>query len=197
MPFNNKKGYVIKNETTIKTKYVANKRLEKSNKTPSNFLVFETEKNSYSFGDKQFSRDYVKKDLATRFDHFKESEVVLASKERILATREQSLQSAMHLLEQTRSQKSTLEAKIEGLESQWRLLQASAVRSGIQVDNSKLAQTQKLIDQIKKRLDVAERVLAHESRFVQAIAIDTITEKDLLSQVDDYFEADTAGKSVD
>ena len=47
IPFNNKKGYVIKNEITIKTKYVANKRLEKSNKTPSNFLVSETEKNSY------------------------------------------------------------------------------------------------------------------------------------------------------
>ena len=44
IPFNNKKGYVIKNEITIKTKYVANKRLEKSNKTPSNFLVSETEK---------------------------------------------------------------------------------------------------------------------------------------------------------
>ena len=46
IPFNNKKGYVIKNEITIKTKYVANKRLENSNKTPSNFLVSETEKNS-------------------------------------------------------------------------------------------------------------------------------------------------------
>ena len=103
----------------------------------------------------------------------------------------------MQLLDKTRAQKRTLGAKIEGLESQWRLLKASAVGSHIQVDDSKLAKTQKLIDQIKKRLDVAERVLAHESRFIQSIPVDTITEKDLLSQVDDYFEAGTDKESLD
>ncbi len=159
--------------------------------------ALETEQNSYTFDDRQYSRDYDKKDMAALFDRFKESDLILASKERILVAREHSLQAAMQLLDKTRSQKSSLQAKIEGLESQWRLLKASAVRSGIQVDNSKLAQTQKLIDQIKKRLDVAERVLAHESRFIQAIAVDTITEKDLLSQVDEYFEADTVKKSAD
>jgi len=57
------------------------------------------------------------------------------------------------------------------------------------VDNSKLAQTEKLIAQIKKRLDVAERVLAHESQFVQAIPVDAVVEEDLLMQVDEYFQA--------
>ena len=47
MPFNNKKGYVMKSEITLKTKYVANKKIEKSNKILSSFLVSETEKNSY------------------------------------------------------------------------------------------------------------------------------------------------------
>ena len=60
-----------------------------------------------------------------------------------------------------------------------------------------MAQTQNLIDTIKKRLDVADRVLAHERRFVQSIPVDTITEKDLLNQVDDYFEAGTDTESVD
>ena len=159
--------------------------------------ALETKQDSYTFGDKQYPRDYIKKDLAERFDRFKESELILASKERVLAAREKSLRATMQLLDKTRAQKRTLEAKIEGLESQWRLLKASAVGSHIQVDGSKLAQTQKLIDQIKKRLDVAERVLAHESRFIQSIPVDTITEKDLLSQVDDYFEAGTDTESVD
>jgi hypothetical protein len=57
------------------------------------------------------------------------------------------------------------------------------------VDNSKLAQTEKLITQIKKRLDVAERILAHESQFVQAIPVDAVVEEDLLTQVDDYFQS--------
>ena len=57
------------------------------------------------------------------------------------------------------------------------------------MDNSKLAQTEKLINQIKKRLDVAERILAHETQFIQAIPVDSIEEEDLLTQVDDYFQA--------
>ena len=141
----------------------------------------------YCFGNKEYPRSYVKEDLANRFERFKEAELVLASKRRLLTTRENSLHAAMQLLEQTRSRKRMLQDKIESLASQHRLVQAAAVGSHIQVDNSKLAQTEKLISQIKKRLDVAERVLAHESQFVQAIPVDAVTEADLLTQVDDYY----------
>ena len=72
-----------------------------------------------------------------------------------------------------------------------RLVKAASIGSEIQVDNSKLAKTEKLITQIKKRLDVAERVLAHESQFVQAIPVDAVAEKDLLAQVDEYFNMET------
>jgi len=94
----------------------------------------------------------------------------------------------MQLLEKTRGEKRILENKIEALASQHRLVKAAAVGSKIHVDNSKLAQTEKLIAQIQKRLNVAERVLAHESRFVESIPVDTIVEEDLVAQVDEYFE---------
>jgi hypothetical protein len=143
----------------------------------------------YCFGGRDYPRSYVKQDLAQRFERFKESELVLASKKRLLITRENSLNAAMELLDKTRSRKRMLEDKIESLVSQHRLIQAAAVGSKIQVDNSKLAQTEKLINDIKKRLDVAERVLAHENQFVQAIPVDAVAEEDLLIQVDDYFKA--------
>ena len=141
----------------------------------------------YCFAGQEFPRSYVKADLANRFDRFKESEVHLASQRRILATRENSLHAAMQLLERTRGRKRTLEDQIESLASQHRLVKAAVVGSHIQLDNSKLAQTEKLITQIRKRLDIAERVLAHESKFVQAIPVDAVVETDLLTQVDDYF----------
>lgn len=143
----------------------------------------------YCFGGREYPRSYVKEDLARRFERFKESEVVLASKRRLLATRENSLTAAMDLLERTKSRKRMLEDKIESLASQHRLIKAAAIGSHIQVDNSKLAQTEKLISEIKKRLDVAERVLAHENQFVQTIPVDAVEEEDLLMQVDDYFKA--------
>ena len=142
----------------------------------------------YTFAGQEFPRSYVKADLANRFERFKESEVHLAGKRRLLVNRENSLHAAMQLLEKTRSRKRTLKDQIESLASQHRLVKAAAVGTNIQVDNSKLAQTEKLINQIKKRLDVAERVLAHESQFVQAIPVDAVVEADLLTQVDDYFQ---------
>ena len=71
-------------------------------------------------------------------------------------------------------------------------MRAAAVGSQFKVDNTKLAQAEKLIGQIRKRLDIAERVLAHEARFTEAIPVDTITEADLLTQVREHFEQRTA-----
>ena len=143
----------------------------------------------YCFGSREYPRSYVKEDLARRFERFKEGEMVLAGKRRLLTTRESSLHAAMQLLEQTRARKRMLKDKIESIASQHRLIKAAAIGSQIQVDNSKLAQTEKLIAQIKKRLDISERVLAHESQFVQAIPVDAVVEEDLLTQVDEYFQA--------
>jgi hypothetical protein len=93
----------------------------------------------------------------------------------------------MQLLEKTRSEKRLLQDKISALAGQYRVIKASAVGSKLNIDNSKLTQTAKLIAQIEKRLDVAERVLAHESRFVQTIPVDTIDDADLFQQIDDHF----------
>jgi hypothetical protein len=142
----------------------------------------------YCFAGRDYSRSEVKADLAARFERFKEGELVLDSRERLLASREKSLNAAVQLLEKTKSEKRILENKIEALASQYRLVKAASVGSKIQVDNSKLAQTEKLITEIQKRLNIAERVLAHESRFIESIPVDTVVEADLVAQVDEYFK---------
>ena len=152
-------------------------------------VAMEQPRAQYSFAGRTYTRDDVKGDLAARFERFKESEVVLASKAKVLESREKSLDAARQMLAKTTGEKRILENRIEALASQYRLVKAASAGSKIQVDNSKLAQTEKLIAQIQKRLDVAERVLAHESRFVESIPVDTVVEEDLVAQVDDYFKA--------
>ncbi len=141
---------------------------------------------SYRVGGRKYTREQVAEDLSRRFDRVKEAEVILAGKERLMTQREATLAAAEQMLQKTRSQKSLLQDRIESLASQHRLVQAAAVGSRVQMDNSKLAQTEKLIGEIKKRLDVAERVLARESDFVQPIEVSVIDEVDLLAQVDEY-----------
>jgi chromosome segregation ATPase len=142
---------------------------------------------SFSIGQVVYSRDELKDDLARRFERTKEAELALAGKRRLLSNREKSLQAAMQMFERTRTARADLESKISALESQYKLVQMASVGSGVQVDHSKLAQTEKLISDIKKQLDVAERVLAHKAKFVDPIPVEsTVNEKDLLSEVDSY-----------
>ena len=141
---------------------------------------------SFTFASITYSRDQVKDDLARRLEDIKEADLVLSSKQRLMENQTKALAAATQALERTRSQKSLLESQIAALEGQNRLLQATAVGSNIQLDNSKLAQSQRLIDEVKKQLDVSERVLAHESRFAQTIKVDAVSEKEVMSQAEDY-----------
>jgi hypothetical protein len=149
--------------------------------------VLLTQQTSYSINGLNYSRTSVTDELSRRFDRYKEAEVILAGKQRLLENREKSLQAGISMLEKTRSQKMLLENQIETLEGQFRLVQAAAVGSKLHVDHSKLAQTQKVLSDIKKQLDVAERVLAHESKFAEEIKVDNVDEKELVASVDDHF----------
>ena len=151
---------------------------------------------SYRMGERFFTRDEVKDDLARRFERFKEAELILASKERLLKARQSSLESASQILKRTRAQKALMEDRIAALEAQHRLIRAASVGSKLQVDNTKLAQAEKLIGEIKKRLDVSERVLAHEARFTEAIPIETVNTAELLAQVKEHFNEGSQGVSV-
>ena len=153
---------------------------------------------SFSIGHISYSRDELKDDLARRFERTKEAEMVLAGKKRLLSNREKSLATSLQLFEKTRSQRAMLENQIASLESQHKMVQLASVGSGVKVDHSKLAQTEQLISQIKKQLDVAERVLAHKAKFVDSIHIETpVNEKELLSEVDSYLSKPQAAPPVE
>jgi hypothetical protein len=146
---------------------------------------------SFTIGQISYSRNELKEDLSRRFDRTREAEMVLAGKKRLLSNREKSLAASLQLFEKTRSQRAMLENQIASLESQHKMVQLASVGSGVQVDHSKLAQTEQLISQIKKQLDVAERVLAHKAKFVESgVALETtVNEKELLTEVDSYLSS--------
>ena len=140
-----------------------------------------------SLGDNEI-RGHMVQRLRSRFRNFKEAEVMLAGKRRLLTTREQHLEASEHLLDKARDQKDELERKIQSLAAKHRLIQASSIGSKVQFDGSQLSQAQQLINQIGRRLDVAERVLARESEFVDGddIEMDPVDEAELLTEIDAY-----------
>lgn len=148
---------------------------------------------TYNVGGVTYTQAQLTEELSNRFDRYKEAEVILASKQRLLENREKALRAGMDMLERTRAQKAMLENKIAALESQFRLIQAASVGSNLSIDHSKLAKTEKLIADIKNQLDVAERVMAHEARFTQTISTPEVVDpKHLLAEVDEHFAPKTA-----
>jgi len=147
-----------------------------------------TPKAQYTFGGRDYTHKELAQDLAWRFERFKEAEIVLASKQKMLRSRQNALAASMQALERARMQKRLLADKIAALEARHRLIKANAIGSGVQIDNSKIAQTEKLIEDIRKRLAVAEKVLAYESHFVQTVPVDAVDEAELLRQIDEHLD---------
>ena len=145
-----------------------------------------------SAGGARYSHEEVKEDLSRRFESLKEADMILAGKKRLLENRQKSLEAATAALMKVRSQKAQLEAQVATLEGQHQLLKASATGTALEIDNGKLAQSQRLIGEIKGQLDVAERVLAHEAKFTQPIPVDAVDEKQLVSEIDGYLSKDKA-----
>jgi DNA repair exonuclease SbcCD ATPase subunit len=149
-------------------------------------------KDQYKLNEYRYTHQQLKEELSHRFEAYKEAQDVLSGKQRLLMARENSLQVAMQTLDRAKSQKAQLETQIALLDGRYQMIKNTASGSSLQLDRSKLAQTEKVISEIKKRLDVAERVLAHEARFTQPIPVDVIDDKDLVSDVQNYFEEPSA-----
>src|SRR6185503_6763550 len=145
-----------------------------------------TANTSFTFSGVSYSRDELKNELSRRFERYKEAEMTLSGKRRLLENRQKSLIAAEKQLDQTRARKVALEAQVETLAAQYRLVQAAGAGNDVRVDETKLAHAERLIGQIRRQLDVAERVLAREAKFTSPIPIDVVNEKDLVAQVDEH-----------
>ncbi len=143
------------------------------------------------------TREQVTETLAHRLARLKDDEMILSSKQRLLESRQSSLAAATQMLDGARNRKRELEEKVESLVAQHRLLRASAVGSGsrVKINDTKLSKADQLLSDIQKRLDVSERVLAHDV-VPELILEEAINEADLLAEVDAHLESAQSGSEV-
>ncbi len=138
----------------------------------------------------KISREQMTERIHQRFEQFKQGEMTLQSKQRLLEKRNEGLAAALTTLDTMRHRKAELELKVEALAVQCRLIQASAVATGSNVDASHLSEADQLLDQLETRLAVAQRVLAHEQEGIEIeipLNKDTVSEEQVLLEYDRYF----------
>ena len=156
----------------------------------------QTQQVSFTVNGRETDRTLVAEQLQQRFDRFRQGEIALAGKQKLLEKRQDGLNAALAMLEKMRHRKAELEQKVEALAAQHRLIQASKIETGRLVDGSNLSEADQLLQQIEKRLAVAQRVLAHEqSIFSLSATEEPVDEEQLLADFDEYFSGEELSKT--
>ncbi|MEZ6095438.1 MAG: hypothetical protein R3C03_14610 [Pirellulaceae bacterium] len=139
---------------------------------------------------KAYSNSRVEEDLKHRFSVFKTAKQTVDKTEQILDMRHKALDAAMAKLEQAQSLQRELEVQVENLNARERMVDVAKTASSINLDDSQLARTQKMIDEISAKIDAEEEMLALAPQYLGEIPVSADSEwvgKDIGSEIDSYF----------
>lgn len=145
----------------------------------------DTQQVSIQLGERTFSRTKVVERLASRVNRFKQAQAELASKQKMLEIRERSLAAAQEMFDKSRTRKAELEQKVESLVAKHRLVKAQAVATSIHIDDSQLARADRLMKDIERRLETAQRVISYEADLEATGQFDDVMiEADVIEEAD-------------
>ena len=140
-------------------------------------------------GRKATPRD-IKTELTRRFDRFQTAEATLKAKKQMLEARERSLGAAREKLDGMFVAKRDLEVQVQNLEARLKVLQAAQTTSQFTFDDSQLSRCKKTMQELRKRLDVAERILEQDGKLVETLSEESELSEDIADQIDRYFRSD-------
>lgn len=83
--------------------------------------------------------------------------------------------------------KNQLEVEIENLQARLTMVQVAQTASPVALDDGQLSHTRQLLDDIRTRIDVAEKMAANEAVLNGSIPLEDSASPDLLSEIADYF----------
>lgn len=141
----------------------------------------------FVYAGRDYSSQQVKDDLAARFKQFQVHEKTASKLTQVLSAREKNLTAARRKLDEMLSAKRQLEVEVENLQARLTMVQVAQTASPVALDESQLSHTRQLLDDIRTRIDVAEKMTASEGALEGAIPLDEATSENLLTEIADYF----------
>jgi len=149
-------------------------------------------RDSYEYAGHQYTIKQVKLDLANRFERLKTNDATLASLRDIHLARTKGLEAARAKLEGMLAAKRQLEVKCENLDARLKMVEVSQTASELNVDESRLGRAKELVAELRSRLQVAEKLVGSESTFQGEIQLDEAGTEDIVDQVAEYLDGETA-----
>ncbi len=154
-------------------------------------------RDTYVYCGRRYNAEQVREDMANRLTRAKTTDATVASLEKVMGTRSRSLNAARMKLEEMLVAKRQLVADIESLEAQNTMVDVAKSTSDFQFDDSQLARTEQLIEDIRTRLQVEERLLDVNFDLRDEIPLVEKSSEDVMKQVAKYLgESDFTENSL-
>lgn len=136
-----------------------------------------------------YTNSRVEEDLRHRFNVYQTTEQTREKSAKILELRQQALETALVKLDDAKSLQRELEVQIENLVARERMVDVAKSASSINIDDSQLARTQNLINDINARLDAEEEFLNMAPQYMGSIQVseEPVVTGDILEEMDQYF----------
>ena len=147
-----------------------------------------SENEYYTYGGRTYTSAQVKNDLANRFKRFKTRRATSEKLEQMLSAREASLRAGQERMEAMLSAKRQLEVEVENLQARLGALRVAQTSSQLNLDDSHLARTRELLDEIATRIDVEEETTKVDVEYFGEIDLDEPSEENLLDDISAYFD---------
>jgi chromosome segregation ATPase len=157
----------------------------------------ETGDKTFYYASHRYTADQVKTDLEGRFERYKVNEATLDKNQKILAVRQQKLEAARTRLDEMLSAKRDLEVQVENLEAQNEMLKVAKTASDFNFDDSQLARTKELIEDIRTRMEVESKLMNEVQAAGEIQLEEPQTDVDITYRVSEYFGNGSAESFVD
>ena len=148
----------------------------------------ESSNSEFVYAGHSYTRSQVRTDVESRFARYKTQDGTVANLHKVLAARDRGLIAAREKLEGMLASKRQLEVDIENLEARMKMVEVAQTTSDFNFDDSHLARTKELINEIHTRIDVAEKLVNSEGYFHDEIPLEEEPESDDVAQeIAEYF----------
>lgn len=140
---------------------------------------------------KAYTNERVKEDLRHRLSIYQTAEKTKEKSVQILELRRSALEGALVKLDEAQAQQRELEVQIENLTARQRMVEVAKTASQIDIDDSQLSKTRKMIDDISARIDTEEEMLSLVPKYFGQIPVNSdeilSADSDVLQEFDAYF----------
>jgi septal ring factor EnvC (AmiA/AmiB activator) len=142
------------------------------------------------------ARRRVSADLGRTKDSYVNNRAILKTKLKLVARQTRAVEAAKERLNAVRYERVALEDQVRALKTQQMQVEAMAAASDrFDLDSTALSQAKEVIIGVRKRLDVAQRMLENDIAFTGE-PVEGIENRNVIKEIDELFAPDTRSTAV-